>query len=141
MRLQTFYEDIEVGDKLPTLQKGPISYEQLIKYAGASEDYTALHLDNEFGKAAGFGGIIVHGMLSMAFVGEMISNCIGYDGRILKYGVRFKAIVKPTEVLNCEGEVIEKLPDNCVICKVAAVKQNGQQAVEGNATVRLPSKD
>src|SRR5262245_33853087 len=67
---KVYAEDVNVGDELPPLVKGPIQQIQLTRYAGASGDFNPIHQDDEFAKAAGMGGVFAHGMLSMGFVAQ-----------------------------------------------------------------------
>lgn len=54
-----------------------ISQERLNAYAQASGDSNPLHLDATFAANTPFGGIIAHGMLTLAFVGEMMTAELG----------------------------------------------------------------
>jgi len=68
------FEDVTVGDELPRLVKGPIEQIQLTRYAGASGDFNPIHQDEAFARAAGMGGVFAHGMLSMGFVAQAITD-------------------------------------------------------------------
>ena len=54
-----------------------ISQERLNAYAQASGDGNPLHLDAEFAANTPFGGIIAHGMLTLAFIGEVMTAELG----------------------------------------------------------------
>lgn len=54
-----------------------ISQQQLADYAAVSGDDNPLHLDAEFAAGTQFGGIIAHGMLTLAFVSEMLTASLG----------------------------------------------------------------
>ena len=54
-----------------------ISQERLKAYAEASGDDNPLHLDAAFAAETHFGGIIAHGMLTLAFIGEMMTAELG----------------------------------------------------------------
>ncbi len=56
-----------------------IKQENLNAYAKASGDDNPLHLDPEFAAKTQFGGIIAHGMLTLAFVSEMMAAAHGRD--------------------------------------------------------------
>ena len=56
-----------------------INQDQLIAYAKASGDDNPLHLDLKFAAGTQFGGIIAHGMLTLAFVSEMMAAAHGRD--------------------------------------------------------------
>lgn len=67
------------------------------RYANASNDRTALHLDDDEARRLGFPGIIVHGMclLSIA-VRDVVSRLAGNDPRrIAELSVRFARPVQP----------------------------------------------
>ena len=54
-----------------------ITQRQLADYAAVSGDDNPLHLDAEFAAGTQFGGIIAHGMLTLAFVSEMLAASLG----------------------------------------------------------------
>lgn len=54
-----------------------ISQQQLADYSAVSGDDNPLHLDEEFAAGTQFGGIIAHGMLTLAFVSEMLAASLG----------------------------------------------------------------
>jgi len=138
-----YFEDVKVGDELPPLVKGPIQQIQLTRYAGASGDFNPIHQDDEFAKAAGMGGVFAHGMLSMGFVGQAITDWAGATA-VRKFGVRFAAIVRLKDVVTCRGRVLAKSSKddvNLVDLEVWAENQRGEKVVTGKATVSLPSRD
>src|SRR5438094_7587212 len=102
---KVYFDDVTVGDELPPLVKGPIQQIQLTRYAGASGDFNPIHQDDEFARAAGMGGVFAHGMLSMGFVGQAVTDWSG-AGTVRKLGVRFAALVRLKDVVTCRGRVI-----------------------------------
>ena len=46
-------------------------------YADAAEDHNPLHVDPDFAKTTRFGGTIAHGMLSVAFIQELMVRTFG----------------------------------------------------------------
>ncbi len=131
---------MKVGDKLPLVTKGPIERLQLVKYAGASGDWNRIHFEEGFAVAAGYPSVFAHGMLSMAFLGEVVAKWVG-PHRVRKIGCRFKAITWPGDVVTCHGEITALREENGL--KLADVKlwaetQKGTVTVEGSATVSLP---
>ena len=139
---KVYFEDVKVGDELPPLVKGPIQQIQLTRYAGASGDFNPIHQDDEFAKAAGMGGVFAHGMLSMGFVGQALTDWAG-AGAVRKFGVRFAAIVRLKDVVTCRGRVLGKSSKddvNLVDLEVWAENQKGEKVVTGKATVTLPTR-
>src|SRR5215472_831087 len=104
---RVYADDVKVGDELPPLVKGPIQQIQLTRYAGASGDFNPIHQDPEFAKAAGMGDVFAHGMLTMGFVGQALTDWAG-PASVRKFGVRFIALVRLKDVVTCTGRVIAK---------------------------------
>src|SRR2546423_13586700 len=70
------FEEIQVGESLPPLHK-TVSVEQIRRYAQASGDHNPIHLDQAFARSAGLPGVIAHGMLTMAFVNQLVTDWLG----------------------------------------------------------------
>jgi acyl dehydratase len=131
-----------VGAELPPLVKGPIQQIQLTRYAGASGDFNPIHQDDEFAKAAGMGGVFAHGMLTMGFVGQALTDWAG-AGSVRKFGVRFTGLVRLKDTVTCTGRVIAKSSKDdvhLVDVEVSAENQRGEKIVTGKATLALPSR-
>ncbi len=141
-RKPLFFEDVKEGDELPSIQKNPITRTQLVKYAGASGDFNPMHHDEVFAKNAGMPSVFAHGMLSMGFVGQLVTDWAGNDA-LRRLGVRFAAITWPGDVITCKGKVVKKYQregKNLVDCEIYSENQKGQKTVTGSATVELCSK-
>jgi acyl dehydratase len=139
---RVYFEDVKVGDELPPLVKGPIQQIQLTRYAGASGDFNPIHQDDEFAKAAGMGGVFAHGMLSMGFVGQVVTDWAG-AGQVRKLGVRFAGLVRLKDTITCRGRVLAKSSKddvNLVDLEVWAENDKGDKVVTGKATVALPTR-
>ena len=137
-----YYEDVEVGDAIPKLVKSPISHLQLVRYAGASGDFNPLHTDPKIGELVGVGGIIGHGMLTMGFVGQMLSDYVG-PAALRKFGVRFKGMTHLDDVISCTGTITEKYETDGearIAGKVQAADQNGEVKVAGTFVAALPHR-
>jgi acyl dehydratase len=140
---KVYFEDVKVGDELPPLVKGPIQQIQLTRYAGASGDFNPIHQDDEFARAAGMGGVFAHGMLSMGFVGQLVTDWAG-AGQVRKLGVRFAGLVRLKDTITCRGRVLAKSSKddvNLVDLEVWAENDKGDKVVTGKATVALPTRD
>src|SRR3984893_11012870 len=100
-------EELDRGSVLPDLRKAPITKMQLVKYAGASGDYNLIHTDDETARTVGLDGVIAHGMLSMAFLGEYLCWLAGPES-VRRLSVRFNEMVRPGDSLTCRGRVKER---------------------------------
>ncbi|MDQ0188939.1 MaoC/PaaZ C-terminal domain-containing protein [Alicyclobacillus cycloheptanicus] len=132
----------EVSQRLGPLEKPPITKTQLVMYSGASGDFNPIHTVEEFAQQAGLGGVIAHGMLTMAFVGQMLTDILGVDGDLHKFGVRFAGMVRPGDVITCEGEVKEVREENgrqIVTADIWAATQKQEKVVVGEAVFSVPA--
>lgn len=139
---RVYVEDVQVGDELPPLVKGPLAQIQLTRYAGASGDFNPIHQDAEFARAAGMGGVFAHGMLSMGFVAQALTDWAG-AGTVRRLGVRFAALVRLKDTVTCGGRVLAKTSKDdrhLVDLEVWAENQRGEKVVTGRATLALPSR-
>ncbi|PKB59606.1 MAG: hypothetical protein BZY83_00925 [SAR202 cluster bacterium Casp-Chloro-G2] len=115
-----------------------INQEQLNAYAVASGDDNPLHLDAGFAAGTQFGGIIAHGMLTLAFISEMMTGAHGRDWlESASLRVRFKGAaylgdqVDTTASLTKEGE-------SSLTYSVGAINSaSGQELIAGSAGVSV----
>ena len=79
----------------------PVAEDQTVRYAAASGDDFAIHLDDEFARSVGLPGRIVHGLCTMAFTGRAVLEAAGVDDprAVRRLAVRFSAPLFPGETL------------------------------------------
>ena len=133
------YDQINVGDALPAFETEAISRLTLALYCGASGDHNPIHVDTDFAKAAGVGDVFAHGMLSMAYLGRLLTNWVPQSA-LREYGVRFVAITQVGAQVRCEGRVTEKFEqdgERRVRVELSTTDQNGQTKLSGDAVVAL----
>jgi acyl dehydratase len=143
MTEQVYYEDIEVGSELPGLVKYPTTT-QLVKYAGASGDFYQIHYDKDFAVASGLPGVIVHGWLTLAFLGQMMTDWLGDSGTLVKLNGSYRGINKVNEDITCNGKVVKKYIEEgrqLARLEIWAENPQGEKTVTGNAVVELPSRE
>ena len=143
MAEQVYYEDINVGDEIPKLAKN-CSTQQLVMWAAGSGDFYQIHYDKDFALALGtLPGIIVHGALKHAFLGQMLHDWAGDKGWIKKYGCQYRGMDVPNQNITCRGVVTNKAQEgglNLVELDIWTEKDGGDKTSPGKATVVLPSR-
>ena len=133
------YDTIAVGDALPGLETPPISRLTLALYCGASGDHNPIHVDTDFARAAGMPDVFAHGMLSMAWLGRVLTNWVPQQD-LLEYSVRFAAITHVGERITCAGKVVEKLERagrRCVRVELSTTNQDGLLKLAGEAVLAI----
>ena len=101
------FEQVHVGEELPELRK-TVTVDQIRAYADASGDHNPIHLDEVFARSVGLPGVIAHGMLTMAFAAQLVTDWVGDRRRLTGLRGRFGAMVVPGDELRCAGIVTGK---------------------------------
>lgn len=130
---------VAVGDRLPDHVFGPIGRGTLALFAGASNDHMLLHIDSDYAKKAGMADVFAHGMLSMAYVAQLITHWAPQE-RLREWGVRFIAITPLHATVFCYGEVtdiFELNGERRARLKVGARTGEGVVTLEGDAIISL----
>jgi acyl dehydratase len=136
---QTDLAAVTVGYRLPSHLQPPISRATLALFAGASNDHVPLHIDSDFAKAVGMDDVFGHGMLSMAYLAQLLTHWVP-EQRLVSWQVRFTAITPLYASVECEGEVIaivEQAGRSLARVAVSAATTDGVRTIEGEALVRL----
>ncbi len=84
--------DVEIRHELPTLSR-VVTADDVKAYADAGGDRNPLHQDDAFARAAGFPGILAHGMFTMGHLAACISRWAGGPARIRRLTAQFRAPV------------------------------------------------
>ena len=100
---------IEVGTVLPE-KVFYLDRAMLKAYADASGDQNPIHQNEEFAKAVGLPNVIAHGMLTMALVGNFVTQWAGGSQHVKEFSGRFmKPVIVPADQkveLTVSGNVI-----------------------------------
>jgi acyl dehydratase len=127
--------EYEAADQLPVRQWEP-SVVQIRQYAEASGDFNPIHLDDKYARQAGLGGLIAHGMLTMAQMEAMLLDWIGHEGLLTKINVRFEHVVRPGDTITFTG-LVRARAENTLVCDLAAENQRTEKVMTGIAHVTL----
>ena len=118
-----------------------ITQEKINLYAEASGDFNPIHIDQSFAAKTPFGGTIAHGMLSLAYVSEMMTLAFGRSWQSGgKLRAKFKDSARPGDTLTVTGMIncIEQKDDvSYADCTYECRNQKGEMIVAGEATVKL----
>ncbi len=90
------------------LRTGPVSTTQLVKYAGASGDFSRLHFDYPFVREAGLEGVLVHGMLTMAFAAGCLAEHVGEQAAVSELSARFLAPVFAGDTIDASSTLLKR---------------------------------
>lgn len=133
---------MKVGQPLRPLEKPAFTVEQLREYAAASGDSNPIHLDPAVAEEAGFDSVIVHGMLSAAYLADHIAyNFPKAEYTLTRFRIRFRKVTFPGDTLVCEGEVRKIAPEGTLVVSNWTRNQKGEITTEGEAHLMPSSWD
>jgi acyl dehydratase len=126
---------MQPGDELPELHVTPDRY-LTVRYAGASGDFNPIHIDEEFAKAVGLPGKILHGLWMMAQVARAQTEAGGGPESLRRLSVQFRGMGFPEQELVVRSTVREVTDGLATVDTMA--EQGGKQIIR-NAQAEVRS--
>jgi acyl dehydratase len=123
----------QAGAQIPELRVTPDKY-LTVRYAGASGDFNPIHIDEEFARAVGLPGRILHGLWTMAQVARAQTEAAGGPAHLKRLSVQFRGMGVPEQEVLVSGTVREVTDGRAMVDTVA--EQAGKQIIR-NAEAEL----
>ena len=118
--------DLKAGAAIPEVRITPDKF-LTARYAGASGDFNPIHIDEEFAKAVGLPGRILHGLWTMAQVARAQSEAVGSPEKLRRLSVQFRGMGVPEHEVVVTGTVREVSEGRAIIDTIA--EQDGKQII------------
>jgi acyl dehydratase len=125
--------ELTSGAQIPQVSVTPDKY-LTNRYAGASGDFNPIHIDEEFARAVGLPGRILHGLWTMAQVARAQTEAAGGPAALKRLAVQFRGMGVPEQEVLVSGTVRDRTGAHVVIDTVA--EQAGKQIIR-NAEAEL----
>jgi acyl dehydratase len=125
--------ELQPGDEIPRVSVTPDKY-LTNRYAGASGDFNPIHIDEEFARAVGLPGRILHGLWTMAQVARAQTEAAGGPQHLKRLSVQMRGMGVPEQELVVSGTVREASDGHVLVDTVA--EQSGKQIIR-NASAEL----
>ncbi|HSZ04989.1 MAG TPA: MaoC/PaaZ C-terminal domain-containing protein [Solirubrobacteraceae bacterium] len=125
--------ELKAGEQIPEVRITPDKY-LTVRYAGASGDFNPIHIDEEFARAVGLPGRILHGLWTMAQVARAQTEAAGGPEHLKRLSVQFRGMGVPEQEVVVSGTVREVADGRAVVDTVA--EQAGSQIIR-NAQAEL----
>ena len=142
MGKQLYWEDVKEGMEVTPLKKNATP-RQLVQYAGASGDFYEIHYNKDIAVGNGLPGLILHGALKNAWLGQLMTDWIGEGGTLRKLSVQYRGMDVPGDDVTCKGIVKKRYAQegrHLVDCDIWLENGKGERTTPGSATVALPVK-
>jgi acyl dehydratase len=130
---------LQVGQELPA-RKFNFTRDSLVRYAGASGDFNAIHYRDDVAQSVGLPGVLAHGMLTMGAAVQTVVDFLGDSGKVLDYQVRFtkpvlvNAVNGATLVVNA---TVVEIDETTKVARIDLSATCDEVVVLGKAQVRV----
>ena len=126
---------------------GPVSREDIVRYAEASGDDNPIHQDEEYARRSGAPTVFAMGMLPAGYLATAVSGWFGGPQHLRRLKVRFTTRVWPGDEIVCGGRVVS-IEDGLVKVTLEARRRGKgpegldlaeeETAIIGEADIDLP---
>ncbi len=143
MAEQIYYEDVREGEAIPEVVKQPTT-QQLVHWAAGSGDFYQIHYDKDFAEGTGLQGVIVHGALKHAWLGDLLHRFAAPGGRVKRVACSYRGMDVPGLAYTLRGRVTGKSVEggeHLVEVEVWGESAEGQKTTPGRGVVALPSRE
>ena len=135
-----YFEDLSLG-MTETLQK-VIDASDVVGFAEVTGDRNPIHLSEHFAAKTPFGTRIAHGLYTASLISAVLGTRLPGPGAIyISQTLNFRAPVKIGDTVEVSVVVSELLPDKFRARLTCACAVAGQVVLDGEAWVKVPSKD
>ncbi|HEY0225210.1 MAG TPA: MaoC/PaaZ C-terminal domain-containing protein [Mycobacterium sp.] len=128
------------GGAASQIQIEPISRTTLALFAGASGDHNPIHVDLDVAEAAGFDDVFAHGMLSMGYLGRLLTT-IAPQERLRSYSTRFIALTPIHAAPTCTMTTVavdDINGERQATLDLAVTLSDGTVTLRGTAVIAIP---
>lgn len=139
------YDDVEIGDSLVPVVKGPMSSMHLMRWSAAIENWHRIHYDQPF--ATGHDGlpdVIVNGSWKQHVLAQLIKEFAGPAGWVLGIDFTYRGMDVRGATVTAYGEVTGKRrldASGVIACQVAIRNQRDEVTTSGRGLALLPLRD
>ncbi len=143
MSEQIYGEDVEPGDEIGPLIKTPdlAHVQAFLSVWNPGNASTSRFTDSSVAERDGFNSPILPGVMSQAFLAELLTDWAGDMGRIRSLDVNFRRPTRHGEELKCIGLITDKRDEDdktIVSIDVFVEDPRGDRPTQGVAQVEVP---
>jgi acyl dehydratase len=136
------FEDVEVGQEIGPLLKGPLQTSHLMRWSAAMENWHKIHYDERFAKEHDkLPGLLINGSLKQQFIVQLLKDWAGREGWVWKVNFQFRAMNVMGETLSVWAKVKGKRETasyGLVELDLGIRNEHGKESTPGSAVVALP---
>ncbi|WP_382307937.1 MaoC family dehydratase [Herbiconiux sp. UC225_62] len=136
---QETVHEYEVGDQVASASYH-LTRDSLVRYAGASGDFNAIHYRDDVAAEVGLPGVLAHGMLTMGLAVQPVVDWLGDPALVSGYQVRFTRPVVVDPIDGVDVAVVAKigqLDEGAGTARIDLTTTVNDETVLGKAQVRV----
>ena len=141
---QRYFDELALGDILPTLVIGPLTTAHVMRWSAAIENWHRIHYDQAFAiYHEGLPNVLVQGSWKQSLLCRYLKDLCLPGGWLWKVGFQHRAMVVPGDTVTCWARVTGKrLAEDLghVELEVGMRLQSGVETCPGKATLVLPAR-
>jgi acyl dehydratase len=136
------FEDVSVGDELPSLVRGPMTSSHVMRWSAAIENWHRIHYDQPF--ATGHDrlpGLLINGTWKQHFLVQLMRGWLEPAGWLAHIKMSFRGMDLVGDTLTAWGRVTaaeERDGLGYVVCEIGIRNQRDEETTPGEATGVLP---
>jgi acyl dehydratase len=137
--MKKYWDKVEIGHSLTPLNKKPISRLHLAQFAAASDDFSPLHLDDEYAKGAGFGSVFVPNLMALGLAEDAL-RAYAHNAYLVSLSGTFQRMMWPGDALTAKGVIVRHYKNHSehrVQFSVWVENQNKEVVMKGQAIITL----
>ncbi len=136
------YDDIEIGQPIETLVRGPLTTAHLMRWSAAVENWHKIHYDAAFAfEHDKLPGLLISGSLKQQFIANLLKDWVGQSGWVWKMKFQFRAMNVVGETLSIWAKATGKRKLDAfglIDLELGILNENGLESTPGVAVVALP---
>ncbi|MDP6452978.1 MAG: MaoC family dehydratase [SAR202 cluster bacterium] len=139
---QTYFDDMEVGQELPTEDIGPMTTVHAFRWSAAIENWHRIHYDQDFALYhEGLPNVLIHGSWKQSIMPKYLKDFCLPNGWMWKVSFQHRAMIVPGDTITCWGVVTKKFEKDglgFLELQTGMRVQTGIETCPGVATIVLP---
>jgi len=136
-----YFEDVTVDDELEPVEQMPTE-EKAIEFFGKDNPTNPAFQDAKIGKAQGFGGALVPGLLKIAWLTQYASAWAGTEATVKSIRVAYRRPDIAGKPLTLSGRVVDKREEGGenIVELEGVTLADGEPSVRGSVKIAMSSK-
>ncbi len=140
-----YFEDIAIGQDVPTVVKGPMSTAHIIRWSASMENWHRIHYDWRYAtQHDGLPDVLVNGSWKQHVLMQLLTDWVGETGWLWQMKFQYRSMNVPGDTLTAWGRVTGKEVRGglgVVSLEIGLKDQNGVEGSPGTATVVVPQRN